>query len=62
MAVRPQNRLRLQHPTVGLLEFDSETLSTSSEDQRLVLLTAPPGTPTASYLEVLRVVGQKTFT
>jgi transcriptional regulator with XRE-family HTH domain len=61
VAVRRQTRLRIQHPTVGLLEFDSEILLTPAEDQRLVLHTAPPGTPTAEYLELLRVVGQESF-
>lgn len=61
VAVRRQGRLRVQHPTVGLLELDSETLLTPAEDQRLVLLTAPPGTPTAEYLELLRVVGRESF-
>ena len=62
VAVRRHSRMRVQHPTVGLLELDCETLLTPSEDQRLVLLTAPPGTPTAGYLELLRVVGQESFT
>ena len=61
VAVRRQSRLRVQHPAVGILEFDSETLLTPAEDQRLVLLTAPPGTPTAEYLQLLRVVGQESF-
>jgi transcriptional regulator with XRE-family HTH domain len=61
VAVRRQSRLHVQHPTVGLLEFESETLLTPAEDQRLVLLTAPPGTPTADYLALLRVVGSESF-
>jgi transcriptional regulator with XRE-family HTH domain len=61
VAVRRQSRLRIQHPTVGVLEFDEETLLTPAEDQRLVLFTAPPGTPTADYLDLLRVVGQESF-
>ncbi|MET0494738.1 MAG: helix-turn-helix transcriptional regulator [Actinoplanes sp.] len=62
VAVRRQSRLLVRHPAVGTLEFDSETLLTPAEDQRLVLLTAPPGTPTAEYLELLRVVGRESFT
>lgn len=61
VAVRRQSRLWVQHPTVGLLELDSETLLTPAEDQRLVLLTAPPGTTTAECLELLRVVGRESF-
>jgi hypothetical protein len=35
---------------------------TPGEDQRLLLFTAPPGTPSVDYLELLRVVGHETFT
>ncbi|KUL27664.1 helix-turn-helix transcriptional regulator [Actinoplanes awajinensis] len=62
VAVRRTSRLRLQHATVGLLELDFEMLLTPSEDQRLILLTAPPGTPSAEHLALLRVVGQESFT
>jgi transcriptional regulator with XRE-family HTH domain len=61
VAVRRTSRLRVQHPAVGLLELDCETLLTPAEDQRLMLLTAPPGSPTAGHLELLRVVGQESF-
>jgi transcriptional regulator with XRE-family HTH domain len=61
VAVRRNGRLRVHHPTVGLIELDSETLLTPTEDQRLVLFTAPPGSPAAQSLELLRVVGQESF-
>ena len=61
VAVRRDSRLRLVHPAVGLLELDTETLLTPAEDQRLVVLTAPPGTPTADRLALLRVVGGESF-
>jgi transcriptional regulator with XRE-family HTH domain len=62
VAVRRQNRFRVRHPAIGLIELDAETLLTPSEDQRLLVFTAPPGTPSVDYLELLRVVGQETFT
>jgi transcriptional regulator with XRE-family HTH domain len=62
VAVRRRSRIRVQHPTIGLIELDSETLLTPSEDQRLLVYTAPPGTPNVDYLELLRVVGQEAFT
>jgi transcriptional regulator with XRE-family HTH domain len=62
VAVRRRSRIRVQHPTIGLIELDYETLLTLSEDQRLVVFTAPPGTSNVDYLELLRVVGQETFT
>ena len=61
VAVRRTDRLRLIHPLVGLLELDTEVLLTPSDDQRLVVLTAPPGTPTAERLDLLRVVGRESF-
>ncbi|GAA4959258.1 helix-turn-helix transcriptional regulator [Actinoplanes utahensis] len=61
VAVRRHSRIRLRHPTVGLIEFDCETLATPAEDQRLELLTAPPGSDTAGHLELLRVVGRESF-
>ncbi|GAA1652554.1 helix-turn-helix transcriptional regulator [Actinoplanes couchii] len=62
VAVRRQSRIRVRHPAVGLIEFDCETLMTPAEDQRLVLMTAPAGSPTAGFLELLRVVGNESFT
>lgn len=61
VAVPPRTRIRVQHPTIGLIALDYETLRTSNEDQRLLLFTAPPGTANVDYLELLRVVGQETF-
>ena len=61
VAVRRQSRMRVRHPAVGALELDCEVLATPAEDQRLVLLTAPPGTSTAGHLELLRVVGRQAF-
>lgn len=59
-AVRRQSRLRLRHPEVGLIEFDYEVLLSPAEDQRLLVFTPPPGTPSAEALELLRVVGPET--
>jgi transcriptional regulator with XRE-family HTH domain len=61
VAVRRRSRFKVQHPTIGLIELDSETLLTPAEDQRLLMYTAPPGTPNTDYLELLRVVGHETF-
>jgi transcriptional regulator with XRE-family HTH domain len=55
------SRIRVQHPTVGLIELDFEILLTPSEDQRLLIFTAPPGTANVDHLELLRVVGHETF-
>ena len=62
VAVRRQSRIRVQHPAIGLIELDYELLLMPSEDQRLLIFTAPPGSPSVDYLELLRVVGAETFT
>lgn len=54
-------RIRVQHPAIGLVELDFETLLTPNEDQRLTVFTAPPGTAALDRLDLLRVVGQETF-
>ncbi|WP_306185054.1 MULTISPECIES: helix-turn-helix transcriptional regulator [unclassified Streptomyces] len=59
-AVRRQSRLRVRHPEVGLIEFDYEALLSPAEDQRLLVFTPPPGTPSAEALDLLRVVGPET--
>jgi transcriptional regulator with XRE-family HTH domain len=61
VAVRRRSRIKVQHPTIGPIELDFETLLTPTEDQRLVVFTAPPGTPAVDYLDLLRVVGQEEF-
>jgi len=61
VAVRRRARFKVQHPTIGLIELDSETLLTPAEDQRLLMFTAPPGSPNVDLLELLRVVSHETF-
>lgn len=57
VAVPRQRRLRVRHPTVGPIVLDCEVLFTPNEDQRLLIFTAPPGTPDTEHLELVRVVG-----
>nr|WP_236655279.1 helix-turn-helix transcriptional regulator [Streptacidiphilus carbonis] len=60
VAVRRQSRLRVLHPEIGPIEFDVEALLSPAEDQRLLVFTPPPGTPSADALDLLRVVGPET--
>ncbi|MFI0480547.1 helix-turn-helix transcriptional regulator [Actinomadura sp. 9N215] len=60
VAVRRTSRMRVLHPEVGAIEFDAETLLTPAEDQRLVVFTPPPGSPTIEALELLQVIGPET--
>ena len=40
-----------------MLELECTTLEVSGDDQRLLVYSAPPGTPAADALALLRVVG-----
>jgi transcriptional regulator with XRE-family HTH domain len=55
--VRRSDRKTILHPVVGRLDFDCEVLLLPEHDQRLIVHTARPGTPTRERLELLRVVG-----
>ena len=61
VAVRRRSRIKVRHATIGLVELDAEILLTPAEDQRLLMFTAPPGTPNVDHLELLRVVSRETF-
>ncbi|HEY4421170.1 MAG TPA: helix-turn-helix transcriptional regulator [Pseudonocardia sp.] len=62
VAVRRRSRMSVLHPTIGLIELDSETLLTPAEDQRLLVFTPPPGSSTAEKLSLLRVIGDQDLT
>ncbi len=61
VAVPRHGRMRVRHPEIGPIVLDCEVLLTPSEDQRLLIYTAPPGTPDIDYLDLLRVVGSEPF-
>jgi hypothetical protein len=48
---------RVQHPELGVLVLECTTPEVSGDDQRLLVYSAPPGTPEADALALLRVVG-----
>ena len=45
------------HPELGPIEVDCQALFTEDESQALIVLTAAPGSESASKLEFLRVLG-----
>ncbi|KJL19666.1 hypothetical protein RN51_03009 [Microbacterium oxydans] len=45
------------HPELGEIEVDCQALFTEDESQALIVLTAAPGSESASKLEFLRVLG-----
>ncbi|MWA01364.1 hypothetical protein F8568_013415 [Actinomadura sp. LD22] len=60
VAVHRSSRMKVLHPEVGAIEFDTEALLTPAEDQRVFVFTPPPGTGAIEALELLRVVGPET--
>jgi transcriptional regulator with XRE-family HTH domain len=60
--VRRGARCAMVHPVVGPLELDIETLVIPERDQRLMMFTAAPGTPSHEALRLLRVVGVQDLT
>ncbi|QXJ20860.1 helix-turn-helix domain-containing protein [Actinomadura graeca] len=57
VGVKRGNRKRMTHPVVGPLELHCDVLYVPERDQRVVLYTAVPGTPSHEALKLLRVVG-----
>lgn len=53
VAVRSSGRYRLLHPVAGLLELDYEILHLPDRDQRLMLYTAEPASPSFKRLREL---------
>ncbi|WP_129837726.1 helix-turn-helix transcriptional regulator [Streptomyces sp. RFCAC02] len=61
VAVRRRSRMRVLHPAIGPLDLDCQVLLAPAGDQRVVILTPPPGTDSADRLALLRVVGEQDF-
>ena len=62
LRVMRSSRKRLRHPAVGWLELDCEALHDPDRGQWVILYTAPPGSPAAGALRLLRVVGLQNMT
>ncbi|WP_190087486.1 helix-turn-helix transcriptional regulator [Streptomyces melanogenes] len=59
VAVRRHSRMRVLHPVIGPLDLDCQVLLAPEGNQRLVLLTPPPGTDAADRLALLPAAGQE---
>lgn len=62
VAVRRRSRMRVNHPAIGPIELECETLLSPAEDQKLLIFTPPPGTSNIDHLSLLRVLGHDEFT
>jgi transcriptional regulator with XRE-family HTH domain len=57
VAERRASRKTVVHPDLGRLELDCDALHLPDVDQRLIVYSAPPSSPEAEALALLRVVG-----
>ncbi|OHV37089.1 MULTISPECIES: helix-turn-helix domain-containing protein [Pseudofrankia] len=56
------HRKTIVHPSLGPLTLDCDALHVPDVDQSVVVYSAPPGTPEAEALALLRVVGTQRLT
>jgi hypothetical protein len=61
VAVRRTSRMRVDHPAIGPIELECESLLSPAEDQRMQIFTPPPGTANIDHLSLLRVLGHEDF-
>ena len=59
VSVRRATTKKMRHPVVGPLELHCDVLLVPDRDQRVVLYTAAPGTPSHEALKLLKVVGRQ---
>ncbi|MFE3442875.1 helix-turn-helix transcriptional regulator [Nocardia sp. NPDC059180] len=55
-------RKTVDHPELGRLTLDCDTLLVPDSDQAVIVYSAAPGTPEATALDLLRVTGTERFT
>ena len=55
------HRKRVDHPTLGPLVLDCDTLHVPDSDQAVIVYSAEPGTPEAEALALLRVLGTQSM-
>jgi transcriptional regulator with XRE-family HTH domain len=61
VARRTASRKTIDHPEVGLVTVDCDTLSVGGSDLRMIVYSAPPDSPDARALALLSAVGLQTF-
>jgi transcriptional regulator with XRE-family HTH domain len=55
------SRKTFRHPLMGTVTVDCDTLEVVGSDLRVIMWTAPPGSPDASALKLLAVIGSQEF-
>ncbi|PZS35175.1 MAG: transcriptional regulator [Pseudonocardiales bacterium] len=61
VATRSSGSKRLLHPVVGEIDIDITVLVVPDHDQRVIIYSAQPGTPSAQALRLLAVIGTQTL-
>ena len=61
VATRPASRKTFLHPEAGRITLDCDHFTVSGSDLRLVVYTAPAGSPDAEALALLGAIGLQTF-
>jgi transcriptional regulator with XRE-family HTH domain len=61
VALRRASRKTIDHPEVGRITLDCDSLHVAGSDLRLIVYTAEPGSPEAGALELLATIGLQTF-
>jgi transcriptional regulator with XRE-family HTH domain len=62
VGIRPEEVKRYQHPEVGRLELNCQTLVDPHQAHRLMVYTAVPGTESYDKLQMLTVMGAQSLT
>ena len=62
VGIHPDVVKRYQHPEVGRLELNCQTLVDPDQSHRLMVYTAAPGTESHEKLEMLAVIGAQSLT
>jgi transcriptional regulator with XRE-family HTH domain len=61
IAERVASRKSIDHPEIGRITIDCDILTVRGSDLRLIVYTAPPGSPDAQALQLLAAIGTQSF-